>query len=436
VTFTGLLDTFKGFFSRAFWFSRFLPVLLIAAAHATLASRVYGWQPFGAGTGEAKGGVAALIAKVLPENSGEAMLTFAALVVLAYALGPAIPLIGSILDGSLLPAWLHNRLRKDRRTGWVETTKAQDNASGHHTRMEEALETWKEALIAARKLGAKTKTISDQAAIESAEKAVAALTGQLEPDPDEMDKAGRLLKTALSANSAELRHNPASDDPANPSKEISVWSLRLSEAQGRFRGLLKRLLNEAAHQQRAASARLGAADPSDLQPTRFGDVRFALDRYVKHAYGAPLNYLWPRVRMSIPADTSAESNTAAKVVGDSTAQSDFAVALFALWWTVPLLWLPLAVAAEPPDPVVAGVLGLAAPIIGWGLYELAVQAEIATGNAIATALDQHRRGALVALGLDPPRTLSGERELWRKLDLSGEPNNGVELVYPLAPKSD
>jgi hypothetical protein len=38
---TAILDTFKGFFSRTFWFGAFLPVAIAAGLHLAIASVVF-----------------------------------------------------------------------------------------------------------------------------------------------------------------------------------------------------------------------------------------------------------------------------------------------------------------------------------------------------------------------------------------------------------
>ena len=110
------------------------------------------------------------------------------------------------------------------------------------------------------------------------------------------------------------------------------------------------------------------------------------------------------------------------------AQVDFAVFLFALWWTVPVLWLPMIIVEQES---IWGLLalGLVAPLVGKALYELAIQAEIIAGTAVAIALDAYRREALKLLGVTPPATLSAERQLWSKLEGSRDPSRGVELIY-------
>src|SRR5262245_48617566 len=104
MTFAGLFDLFKGLFSRTFWFGAFLPLAIFAAADLVMAALVFpgtvrreDWTKLG----------------------GDAPLTnltiaFIGLVVLAYAVSPLILLFRGVLDGTLLPNWLHNWLRDER----------------------------------------------------------------------------------------------------------------------------------------------------------------------------------------------------------------------------------------------------------------------------------------------------------------------------------
>jgi hypothetical protein len=96
-----VITVFQGFFSRAFWFGSFLPVAVVAAIHLVIA-----WLQY---------------PKLVPLNEWSTATfesltlfpaVFAGLVVLAYALTPLIPLLRGVLDGSLLPEWTHDWLRR------------------------------------------------------------------------------------------------------------------------------------------------------------------------------------------------------------------------------------------------------------------------------------------------------------------------------------
>ena len=413
MSFSTLLQSFGGFFSRSFWFSRFLPVVLIALAHELLGRWLVGWR-FEAGIGG-----------ILKENMGNTLLTIAALIVFAYALSPLIPLIGTMLDGSILPEWLHNRLREVRRDVWVKSKRSPNSAYGIHIKLSDKRTEWKDSLRTAAETGIRGGTAADETTVAAASAEIAKFETiprlRIAKVVDALDKAGAALCSALKSNSLNLKDVPLAN--------------QVNELNERFRGLIDELVNEAAHQLRAAESRLGVTDEEDFQPTRFGDARQLLQRYAKKTYEVPLHYIWPRVRLAILSGEEDTGTGTPRAVADGVAQVEFAIFLFALWWTIPLVWLPLIVARHgsiAPETAIWGFLaiGLAAPLVGKVLYELAVQAEIVAGRAIATALDRYRRDALKELGFDLPVTLSAERKLWVKLYRSSEP--GIDLTYAKA----
>ena len=402
--FSALLQSVSGFFSRSFWFSRFLPVALIALAHELLGRWLFGWQ-FDAG-----------ITKMLKSDMGKALLSFAALVVLAYGLSPLIPLISGVLDGSILPARLHNRLREGRRSAWKRAKESPNSAYDTHLQYSDKRVEWKAALCKAAEKGNALQSADDQQKFDVAKAAVDAFETAPRLHVAELvstlDKAGAALTSALEANSSEL-------------SKVKL-SGQLDALHTRFRGVLDELVNEAAHQLRAAESRLGVTDEEDFQPTRFGDARQLIHRYAKRTYSVPFDYLWPRVRLAILSGEAKEGTGAPRMVSDAVAQVEFAIFLFALWWTIPSVWLPLILVNGKAVWAFLAI-GIAAPLVGMALYELAVQAEIVAARTVATALDRYRRDALKELGFDPPATLSAERQLWLKLYRSREPK--VDLIY-------
>ena len=416
--FSTLLQSVSGFFSRAFWFSRFLPVVVIALVHETLGRLLFGWNFTGG------------FASILDDDMGKALPTFAGLVVLAYALGPTIPLIRSLLDGSVMPEWLHNWLREDRRAAWDKARRRPGSAFAAHAGMKAKRDQWASALEAAAADGIRAGTATNPGAISAASAALDALKPDEATMPVDLaaaiDEAGKALAAALASNSSNLVGNALSD--------------RLDDLHGRFRKLLDEQVAEATHQAVAAPKRLEITDPKDFQPTRFGDARHMIQRYATKTYHVPFEYLWPRVRLAIISGEDDNGTGTPRIVADAVAQVDFAVFLFALWWTVPLAWLPAIVGNYHLTKAPAGIdslnfaiwaflaIGLATPLIAKGLYQLAIQAEIVAASATATALDRYRRDALKELGFEPPVRLSEERLLWSKLYRASQPK--VDLIYP------
>ena len=375
---------------------------MIALAHVMLAELLFGWNVTGG------------LTTVLEDNKGVAFLTFAGLVILAYMLGPLTPVCGAILDGSILPEWLHNWLRNDRRSDWAALNESMVAANRKHLEMHDFRNEWIDLLDVAAQKGIAAGTITNPNAITDAKVAVDEITGNTVPSADDAKKTAQFLATALERNSSQLRD----DEDSNS----------LDNLLRRFLESMDQWVAEATHQVYAAQARLGTNDEQHIQPTRFGDARFLLERHSRAAYHAPLTYLWPRVKLAIPDGDADGATGVPRMVSDSMAQVDFAVLLFALWWTIPLAWLPLiAFTAKSVWALLA--IGWFTPYVGKALYELAIQAELIAGGAIATVIDRYHRDALKNLGFDPPIALSAERNLWTRLDQSRNVNNQEELIY-------
>src|SRR5689334_21617805 len=96
-----ILTTFQSFFSRSFWLGSFLPVAICGAFHLLVAKTVFPDLP----SLDALTGASAYTAKVA--------VILVALVIAAYALSPLSPIIRGLLDGSLLPSWMHDALRRE-----------------------------------------------------------------------------------------------------------------------------------------------------------------------------------------------------------------------------------------------------------------------------------------------------------------------------------
>src|SRR5438876_6403854 len=95
--FNQILAVFQGFFSRAFWFGNFLPVVIAVAAHVLIAA-----LQFPETISPIK-----WVSGSTAENAALFSVSFASLVVLAYSVAPLIPLFQGILDGKLLWGWLN-----------------------------------------------------------------------------------------------------------------------------------------------------------------------------------------------------------------------------------------------------------------------------------------------------------------------------------------
>src|SRR5262245_22105740 len=114
-----IIETFKSFFSRAFWFASFLPLVIFASLHLILA-----WQVF-----------PGIDLDDWLKNPQEKLVylpvTFAALVVVGYLLVPVAPVLRRVLEGELLPEGLHDWLRQAR---FAETRPIREKMAAAETR--------------------------------------------------------------------------------------------------------------------------------------------------------------------------------------------------------------------------------------------------------------------------------------------------------------
>ncbi|KAB7643923.1 hypothetical protein [Polymorphobacter fuscus] len=419
MTFTVLFDTFKGFFSRGFWFANFLPILLAAALHGLLAALVFDWN------------AVAWLTTAISATPGTAIVLFAGIVVLAYALAPLTPLLGSLLDGSLLPAALHDALRADRAAGWRKENTEWRAAIEADAGAKGAAGSIAADLRAAIARSTDQKTAEDpdfhtkQTAIDAADKQknkIDALPWDKARQPSRPVELKDIKALATHVVAALERKTP----PLVPANGVAIDSLKAS------RKTLTKLLQEhrtnAEQNLRAISARLEIYDPLTWHATRLAEVRHALRRHVRDHYNVEFGWLWPRVRMTLIEGQEANSTGVPRQIADTAAQVDFSIALLGTVATVPLVWLPLIVAEGGPIRVFLG-LAVTTPLVLRLLYELVVRSEMALGDTIRTAIDRNRLSVFKMLSMPLPATLSAERELWNKLGRAHIPDAGIELVY-------
>lgn len=412
MTFTTLIEGFKGFFSRSFWFGSFLPVALIAAAHGAMASLVLRLDS------------AAFIKQTIGASPGNAVLLFVGLVVLGYALGPITPLFNGLLGGVLLPGWLHDRLRRERARLWRiqagDLRKAQDDyAAAVDPSFMGRLQAADAAPKPARS-AAGDEVI--RAAIVEVEASIAGLirdaAGDWIRNPDKLDPTVVTLATALAGNIAEL-------DAAEPAGK---WLDRADKAWTTISRLHREATNESRHRLESIGRRMPNLNLQDLQATRLGDARYTRERYVRDTYGVSFGFLWPRIRMVIADGEQDDGKGLPRSVADTGAMVDFAVLLLVLSLTIPAFWLPL-IALWGKSVWIFLALGLLTPFAIKALYELLIRSEMAFGDIVETAIDRHRLAVFPMLAMPLPATLSAERDLWSRLEKASWSGGNVELVY-------
>src|SRR5690349_23656291 len=106
--FNTVYSALQGFFSRGFWFAAFLPVAIFASVHALIERQVYGAENVNIFGFELK------FTESAAEGAVSGTLIIASLVVIAFAILPLLPLFRGLVDGTLLPAFIHDALREAR----------------------------------------------------------------------------------------------------------------------------------------------------------------------------------------------------------------------------------------------------------------------------------------------------------------------------------
>jgi hypothetical protein len=400
MSFAQLLTVFQGFLSRGFWFGSFLPVALAGVLHAVLAHRVFPnasplqWLLVGG------------------SKATQFPLVFAAAVVVAYAMTPLLPWVRGMLDGSLLPGWLHDRLRQEHASRARRTRDAIGQAYLRYGQFQNLRPRWAERLRDARHAGQQLPAplANASALIENAQSDVhslrQALANGMPVEPDRTETTCLAVRQALCAADAE-------------SNATLDWCHRT------LLTLLADLELDARHRADAFAERSGAA-ASLLHPqaTRMADARRLIERYSEDAYGVLFEFLWPRLQLQLP-DTGAS----AERMVTTKAQADFA--LLSMLWTVSVavIWMPMLAWRDDSPWWLLG-LGVLTPLALAFFYELAVQSELANAELVRTLVDRYRFDVIKnVLRLPLPATLAAERDLWLSVAKSQTPGLQTNLSY-------
>lgn len=408
--FSQILSAFRGFFSRAFWFGNFLPVAVVAAMHMALITIVFPgtlpiWKWLNADAGNTVTGFTLLVA---------------ALVVLAYALSPMVPVARELLDGRLLPNFVHFRLRRDRVKAWHRDRRARDAAKDTYGQLDKIEKDGIEHMRKARDDGTALQAASNRAAIDEAGRAVASfrnamLFGRL---PDQA-----VAQAACDAAVAALRANDA--DYAGPDARQRGNARQLTKLQAELSLLLRRATADAHYRYDRFDSLASPLELDKYQATRVGDARWLSERYAKTAYDVPHDYLWPRLQL-VMGD---EDKGFPQKLSDAQSLIAFSVLALVLSATVPAAWLPILVVTQHTPWLFLGI-GIATPFVLRFFYEMVVQSQYAFGRLVRGAVDQYRIDLLTKTLHQPfPATLSAERALWEKLQSLEKKDNRVELVY-------
>src|ERR1044072_347793 len=326
---TDILTTFKGFFSRSFWFGSFLPVAIFAAIHLVIAWWV--------GTGfELSTIVSADTSKLITVP-----LALFGLIVLAYAVTPLIALVQGLLDGSLLPQPLHDWLRCRHMVEARAARARVDEATAQFNKMGELSLTTTSDLQNARNegndRGALPRGLLDAQPFQDVTTKIdslhAAFDGGTPPKYED-------LKAAADSLAGILKAYKTSVDSAQ-SDEIKKAAEKLSQAQGRMTELVKDADTDGAHQLQSVLERNSRIAYDNPQATRMADIRLLAERYCRSAYGVEFDYIWPRLQFAVPAqNATGDTGSLSDKLGMTRAHIHFSVLSLALSLTVSFGWLP------------------------------------------------------------------------------------------------
>ncbi|WP_027154888.1 hypothetical protein [Mesorhizobium sp. WSM2561] len=402
--FNQILTAFQGFFSRSFWFGSFLPVAVAAAFHLVIAA-----NPF-----PALVPLRTWLDAGLSDTATMFTIVIAALVVLAYALTPFIPLIRGILDGHLLPDWLHDHLRKRRIPQWRTANEKLEAATSDYGLFTLISTVEIPKFWAAELTGDALGNARDQPTIATALETIENMQNEMRltrlPKQETARIAAAALIDALTKNASNLP--PVHPDRANASA--------LARAKSTLISLIDEAMAESAYRIARVASRYHRID---LLPTRVGDARRFAERYSDDTYQVEFNYLWPRIQMLLKDDDAFSVR-----LSDAQSQVNFSVLALALALTVPLVWLPILLYTSN-TPWLFLAIGFLSPPTAFFLYELIVQSQSVFGEIVRVAVDKYRLPVLTEIMRQPlPATLAAERILWERLKRAGEPGNQVDYT--------
>jgi hypothetical protein len=410
--FNQIYKAFQGFLSQSFWYTVFVPVALFAAIHAAILTQ-FGWRPD--------------LEDLLNDNGKAAkslLVVVATLVVVGYVLQSFLPMLRGLLDGSLLPKWLHDQLRKERLPEVFSTRDAIGKALqilGEIDGLREDARRPNGAFGSARSEGNALGAANDAPAVVTAEESIRVLN-------DTLTKGGgaklNLIDQAQSDLVAALRANSSSIMPPAQGADLSR---RLRQVDNRFRDLLLLARNEAKYEFQIEQNRLRVSRALDVpRATLLGDARYAVESYAKDVYNVDFDFLWPRLLIMLRAEAKDDAFLAA--VDAARDRVDFGALCLLLVFTVPLVWLPAVFVKSGPIWLIPA-LGGTMPLALATFYQMVVEGQLAFGEAIKTTIDRHRFLVFKMLHQGTPATRAEERSRWRRVQQAEEDGRISDLVY-------
>jgi hypothetical protein len=410
--FDKLQTAFATLFSAAFLLGNFFPVLIIAIVNFGLAwIAVDGFSETAASWNPVTAGVA------------NAAAEFLLLVLLAILLGPLVPVLRSLLDGTKLPPPLRRNGEEEWQRVRTDLQHKAETAKGDYEYFAGQADTSIGRLQQARAQG-NNQQGTDENAVNLAQVAVRLVArgmqgGRLPQRPELEAAVGRLEQA--------LRQSRTNIPDGQPHHDLAV----------KLDGLHEQLLNQLYLARDVAKRNADVANyvaqsnfaPNEIWPTRVGNVRAAIERYPTVAYKISYDFLWPRLRAVL-----LKRPEISVIVDTAQAKLDFAVlmtwlsALTVAGW---LLFLALA-GHSLLLYFVVGILGPAAVVL---FYWLVDETQKAFGEVLVMAVDALHFDLLGALHQRIPNTLAAERETWMQLQRALYAEGTIDLRYHHPPKT-
>lgn len=400
-------------FSTAFLLGNFFPVLTIAIVNFVIGwfgidgfdTATSGWNPVTAATGYA---------------AAELIL----LLLISVLIAPLVPLLRSLLDGTILPAWLRRGSDDYWRAKRNALNDAAEMAKKAATSFKQAVSDTATALIAARRVGNANPASQDPAAVEAAWAALTKFKDQ--SDRGNLPPGGAIDELRKAFEEA-LKKNPTSLGPANPDPDLS---LELDSLHVAAKQALDQVASLAKRKADLASLKLRSSFvPDDISPTRVGNARAVIERYPTDAYNIDFDFVWPRLRMVL-----LKNKDISDAVDGVRAKLDFAVLMTWLSAATIAVWLPVLmfVGHSILTYILLGVLG---PFAVFIFYLLVDQTQKSFGESVTMAIDALHFELLASLHQRIPNTLETEREIWLELQRALYAGGGLDIRYIHSSKS-
>lgn len=164
-------------------------------------------------------------------------------------------------------------------------------------------------------------------------------------------------------------------------------------------------------------------DSAAVMPTALGNAFAVIEEYAYERYGMEAMVYWPRMAAVIPQDYASQ-------IADLKTTLDLILNLSLLAGLFGLGALGFGVMTYTTQEI---AYGLAALVITYSLYRLAIGTTWELGELVMSCFDLFRGQLLAQYGLPKPSSLVAERRLW--LLLAGFIRRGEDFYYPLEPEA-